>query len=181
MCYDALGREDCGVSPSQRLLATLAACNIIQEFAILSDTRSAATTRALSKCTLPRVTPRAEWPSRPAIVNSEKPRSPATLAKVLTENMWRHVIKLRLRADLVENPNHPDEMPAAPIGREDILRTFSTCRVDAGDRGLPENPDLPAALGVGKADTILLWTQWPAKLIAPMLARFIAGDRAFAS
>src|SRR5271166_1422668 len=79
--------------------------------------------------------------------------------KGVTENMWRHVTKLRLRADPVDHPNHPDEMPVAPVGREDILRTFPTySSVDAGDRGLPENPDLPAAFGVGKTDTIFLWT-----------------------
>ena len=51
-------------------------------FAISIEIRSAATTNAVSRCTYLCVMPCAEWPSKPAIVSSEKPRSPVTLAKL---------------------------------------------------------------------------------------------------
>ena len=116
--------EDCGVSPLERLLAMLAACNIIQEFrdplrhTVGSDAKGAVQMHIALGHAAGRV---AEQTGDGQLGKAEVARY---AGKGVTENMWRHVTKFRLRADPVEHPNDPNEMSVALISREDILRTF---------------------------------------------------------
>ncbi len=59
------------------------------------------------------------WPSGPAIVSSEKPRSPAILAKGMAKDMGRRIIKFRLRTNAIEDANDPDEMHRPPVCGKD--------------------------------------------------------------
>ena len=153
--YDALGREDCGGSPSQRLLAMLAACNIIQEFR--NPLRH--TVGSYDKGAIQMHIALGHAAGRVAEQTGDRQFGKAEVAsdtgEGVPENMWRHVLSFAFAQTRSSTRTTPTKCPSpqsAGKTRANLLRPAAA--FDAGDRGLSENPDLRAALGVGKADAM---------------------------
>ena len=75
--------------------------------------------------------------------------------------MWRSVCGVTSAsaaafADAIEHPDDADEMPLAPIGREEERRLHLRLIEEEIDGGLADDAVLRAALRVGEADRAFL-------------------------
>ena len=101
-------------------------------------------------------TPRAQWPSRPAIVSSENPSIPRDTGKRVPKDMRRHAFEARFCAHPIQYPDHTNEMAIAPIGWECEGRTLPFRHgFDTRYCSVSESPDLSTALCVGEPDAMV--------------------------
>ena len=73
----------------------------------------------------------------------------------VAQGMWGDVLQLRHCADAIEHAYDPDEMPFAPIGREEEARSGLWLSQQQVDGGAADDPRLRAALRIGKSDRAL--------------------------
>ncbi|MFG1352673.1 hypothetical protein, partial [Xanthobacter autotrophicus] len=73
----------------------------------------------------------------------------------MAQRMRGNVLQPRHRADAVEHAHDTDEMPLAPIGREEEARSGLLLRQQQVHGCAADDPRLRAALRVGKADRAL--------------------------
>jgi hypothetical protein len=75
----------------------------------------------------------------------------------MAEYMRGYILEFRLSANALEDADNANEMSISPVGRKDEERPLTRrLSLDAVHRNFSKDPDLCAALGVGKANAMIV-------------------------